>query len=58
VLECAYRAAKAIGLSAERDFDIFNASINRLTWDGVALHVTEWSNVTHLQQAVLDEIDK
>jgi probable phosphoglycerate mutase len=58
VLECAYRAAKGIGLLVDRDFDILNASINRLVWDGAALHVAEWSNVTHLTQAVLDEIDK
>jgi probable phosphoglycerate mutase len=58
VLECAYRAARNLELSSARDFDILNASINRVTWDGVALHVAEWSNVNHLTSIVLDEIDK
>lgn len=58
VLECAYRAANGIGLSSARDFDILNASINRIVWDGAALHVAEWSNVTHLIQTALDEIGK
>jgi probable phosphoglycerate mutase len=58
VLECAYRAATGVGLSSPRDFDIFNASINRVVWDGTALHVAEWSNVAHLKQDALDEIDK
>lgn len=58
VLECAYRAARNLELSSARNFDILNASINRVTWDGVALHVAEWSNVSHLTSIVLDEIDK
>jgi probable phosphoglycerate mutase len=58
VLECAYRAAQGIGLLSARDFDILNASINRIVWDGTALRVAEWSNVAHLTQTVLDEIDK
>lgn len=58
VLECAYRAATGVGLSSPRDFDIFNASINRVVWDGTGLQVAEWSNVAHLTQTVLDEIDK
>lgn len=58
VLECAYRAAKGMGLLSARDFDIFNASINRMVWNDAALHVAEWSNVAHLTQTVLDEIDK
>lgn len=58
VLECAYRAATGIGLSPERDFEILNASINRIVWDGSCLHVAEWSNVAHLAHTALDEIDK
>ena len=58
ILECAYRAAKGIGLLPARDFDIFNASINRMVWDEATLQVAEWSNVAHLTPTVLDEIDK
>lgn len=57
VLECAYRAAKGIGLLSARDFDVLNATINRLFWDGTALHVAEWSNIAHLAQTALDEIN-
>ncbi|OGB20418.1 MAG: phosphoglycerate mutase [Burkholderiales bacterium RIFCSPLOWO2_02_FULL_57_36] len=58
ILECAYRAANDVGLLAARDFDVFNASINRVVWTGAAMHVLEWGNVAHLTQTVLDEIDK
>jgi probable phosphoglycerate mutase len=57
VLECIYRTAKQIGWASPRDFDIRNAGINRLTWDGERLHVVQWSDVAHLN-AALDEIDK
>lgn len=58
VLECAYRAAKGISLLSARDFDIFNASINRVVWNDATLHISEWSDVAHLTQDALDEIDK
>ncbi|HZW11622.1 MAG TPA: histidine phosphatase family protein [Noviherbaspirillum sp.] len=61
VLECAYRAAKGLGFSHKRDFDIFNASINRFRWDGQALHLVQWGDIRHLQtmeMAVLDEVDR
>lgn len=58
VLECIYRAAKGIASSAPRDFEIRNASINRLTWSGAAFQVVQWSDVAHLTHAALDEVDK
>lgn len=58
VLECAYRAATGVGLLSPRDFDIFNASINRIVCNGAELQVAEWSNVAHLAQTALDEINK
>lgn len=57
VLECAYRAAQGIGFEHPRDFDILNASINRVHWNGGTLRVCQWADVAHLQQAALDEID-
>lgn len=56
VLECVYREARQIGLKPARDFDILNASINRLRWDGKAFHVDAWSVVDHLDQKSLDEL--
>ncbi len=58
VLECAYRAAKGVDLAALRNFDIFNASINRMIWDGATMQITQWSDVAHLTSLVLDETDK
>lgn len=61
VLECAYRAAQGLGFSHARDFDIFNASVNRFSWDGSALKIVHWGDVTHLQELeedALDELDR
>lgn len=58
VLECVYRAAKGIGLVAPRDFELRNASINRLRWDGSVLTVLQWSDTSYLDAPVLDETDR
>ncbi|RJG02229.1 histidine phosphatase family protein [Noviherbaspirillum sedimenti] len=58
VLECICREARGIGWAAPRDFDIRNASINRLHWNDSALRVLEWGDIAHLRQDVLDEIDR
>ncbi|MES2538776.1 MAG: histidine phosphatase family protein [Pseudomonadota bacterium] len=58
VLECIYRAANRLDFSPPRDFDIKNASINRLLWDGESLRIAHWSDVRHLAGLSLDEIDK
>lgn len=58
VLECAYRAATRSSLELPRDFDILNASVNRLQWTPAGMHVLDWADVTHLRVAALDEIDR
>lgn len=58
VLECIYRWAKQTGFAQPRDFDIFNASVNRLQWDGERLHVRQWADVAHLHADALDEVDR
>ena len=60
VLECAYRAARGMDFARKRDFDIFNASINRFHWDGHALQLLHWGDVRHLEmlEAALDEVDR
>ena len=58
VLECAYRAATGTSLQMARDFDILNASVNRLHWTPDGMQVRGWADVAHLQSAVLDEIDR
>src|SRR5450830_49325 len=58
VLECVYRWAMQSGFAQARDFDIFNASINRLQWDGARMHVQQWADIAHLTPQVLDEVDR
>lgn len=61
VLECAYRAAQGLGYAHARDFDIFNASVNRFHWDGARLKMEDWGDITHLDDLeveALDEIDR
>ncbi len=58
VLECIHRWAKQIDFAQARDFDILNASVNRLHWDGEQLHIRQWGDVAHLKTAVLDEVDR
>ena len=58
VLECVYRWARETGFGHARDFDIFNASINRLQWDGERMHIKQWADIAHLTPQVLDEVDR
>lgn len=61
VLECAHRAAQGIGFAHPRDFDILNASVNRLQWNGSGLQILQWGDVSHLEnldELALDEIDR
>jgi 2,3-bisphosphoglycerate-dependent phosphoglycerate mutase len=58
VLDCLYRAAKNMSFTPPRNFEIRNAGINRLLWDGAALHIKSWCEVDHLADLALDEIDE
>ncbi|WP_034300767.1 histidine phosphatase family protein [Herbaspirillum sp. RV1423] len=58
VLECIYRWTRQTGFAPARDFDIFNAGINRLHWDGERLQIIRWADIAHLSPRVLDEIDR
>lgn len=58
VLECAYRAAQGLGFGHARDFDIFNASINRFAWDGTVIQMLRWGDVRHINQAELVTLDE
>ena len=55
VLECIHRAATGASLLLPRDFDIFNASINRITWNNGILKISEWGDIVHLTNLALDE---
>lgn len=56
VLDCVYRATNGMPLSKTRDFDILNAGLNRIEWDGAHFQVKEWGNVAHLVEPTLDEL--
>jgi len=58
VLDCIYRAAHSMDLSAPRAFDVKNAAINRLRWQPAHWHIVQWADVTHLDVAALDDIDR
>lgn len=61
VLDCIYRHAENMSMKEKRRFDIFNASINRLVWNGVQLKMVDWGDVRHLEDfgaIALDEVDR
>ncbi|WP_211453543.1 histidine phosphatase family protein [Collimonas antrihumi] len=61
VLDCIYRFAHKLPLDQPRSCDIFNASINRLSWNAEwpqPLRVDGWADVAHLETLSLDEIDQ
>lgn len=56
VLECAYRCATSLALSAPRNFSVANASINRFIYLDGKLQLSSWGEVAHLQPGALDEL--
>jgi probable phosphoglycerate mutase len=58
VLECAYRAAQGAHILRPRDFDVLNASINRLAWDGKSFRIIQWADIAHLTASALDEVER
>lgn len=58
VLDCAYRAATRTPLEAKRAWDLLNASINRIDFDGHAFSLRQWAVVDHLLSGGLDEVDR
>jgi probable phosphoglycerate mutase len=57
VLDTLHRQANSIGYEHPRSFEVLNASINRLKWDGEKFHVLAWADVAHLAHSALDEVD-
>lgn len=56
VLDCLYRAATGMDLSAPRTWQLGNASINRLLWTEGTFTMVAWGDTTHLDTAdALDE---
>ncbi|HRP27907.1 MAG TPA: histidine phosphatase family protein [Burkholderiaceae bacterium] len=57
VLDCLYRAAARIPLEAPRTWQLGNASINRLLFNGESFTVVGWDDSRHLD-AALDDNDE
>lgn len=58
VLDCIYRIANQLDIAQPRDFDVFNASVNRVQWTSSGMRVLQWADVAHLSTNVLDEIER
>ncbi len=56
VLDCIYRIAAGLAIDAPRSFELRNASLNRIGWDGAAFSVLDWGDVSHLK-AARDDIE-
>ena len=55
VLDVVNRLARSLPLEAPRDFEIANASLNRLRFDGERFAIVDWGDVSHWRDA-LDEL--
>ncbi|EJN00933.1 histidine phosphatase family protein [Herbaspirillum sp. YR522] len=58
VLEYLHHWASGSDFVLPRSFDIFNASVNRLQWDGQRARIRSWGEIGHLQREALDEVDR
>ncbi|MDO4906061.1 MAG: histidine phosphatase family protein [Lautropia sp.] len=56
VLDCIYRQATGILLSAPRSFPVYNASLNSLRWKDGRWQVEVWADIGHLVDS-RDELD-
>jgi probable phosphoglycerate mutase len=57
VLDCLYRAATRVSLQATRTWQLGNASINRLLFNGEDFTLVGWGDTLHLE-AALDDNDE
>ncbi|MDO5103594.1 MAG: histidine phosphatase family protein [Lautropia sp.] len=56
VLDCIYRVATGLPLTAPRSFPVYNASLNHLLWSDGRWQVMDWADIAHLTGS-RDEID-
>ena len=52
VMDVLYRAATGLDIQAARTWDLHNAAINRLLWNGEHLSLVGWADTTHIDNAV------
>ncbi len=51
VLDVAYRMARGLPLSAPRQGELANASLNTMRWHGGRFEILEWGDVSHWRRA-------
>ena len=56
VLDSAYRIGSGLPLTAARQFDLLNASLNTIGWDGNRYSLHTWADVAHLSGS-LDDVE-
>lgn len=49
VLDCVYRIASGLPIDSPRSFDLRNASLNQVRWNGSTFSVVSWGDVAHLE---------
>jgi 2,3-bisphosphoglycerate-dependent phosphoglycerate mutase len=54
VMDVLYRAATGLDLQAARTWDLHNAAINRLLWNGEHLSLVGWADTSHIDNAAYD----
>jgi probable phosphoglycerate mutase len=58
VMDCLYRAASRVELTAPRTWQLGNASINRLLHTASGFTLVGWDDSLHLDRAALDDVDE
>ncbi len=54
VMDVLYRAATGLDLQAPRSWQLTNAAVNRLLWNGEHLTLVGWGDTSHIDNAVYD----
>jgi 2,3-bisphosphoglycerate-dependent phosphoglycerate mutase len=58
VMDILYREATGLDLSAPRSWQLGNASINRVLWNGEHLSLVGWSDTSHLNEDFNEGLDE
>jgi 2,3-bisphosphoglycerate-dependent phosphoglycerate mutase len=58
VMDIIYREATGLDLSAPRSWQLGNASINRVLWNGEHLSLVGWSDTSHLNEGFNEGLDE
>ena len=56
VMDVLYRTATGLDLQAPRTWDLRNAAINRLLWNGEHFTIVGWADASHMDNAAYDAL--